>query len=195
MLYSYKMTHDSGFAPNPFFGIMTLATCKWMIREKKNPDFDDNLYLAGFTSHELCGEKVGEERLIYIMKVTEKLTFDEYYNEPRFQCKKPSDDSLESKSGDNIYFLDGDIYHQDNNQSHDNCGDMIEDLKSKFVLISNDFYYFGSGAIPIDNLGINIPRYQSGNGVKSKNFEKLLDHLRLRDYKKNIPLNPPHSWI
>lgn len=27
-LYSYKMTDDSGFAPNPLSRILTLATCK-----------------------------------------------------------------------------------------------------------------------------------------------------------------------
>ena len=27
-LFAYKMTHDTGFAPNPFWGYLTLATCK-----------------------------------------------------------------------------------------------------------------------------------------------------------------------
>ena len=27
-LYSYKMKHDNRFAPNPLFGVLTLATCK-----------------------------------------------------------------------------------------------------------------------------------------------------------------------
>jgi hypothetical protein len=27
-LFSCKMTNDSGFAPNPFFGALTMATCK-----------------------------------------------------------------------------------------------------------------------------------------------------------------------
>ena len=31
-LFAYKMTHDTGFAPNPFWGWMTLATCKSQIR-------------------------------------------------------------------------------------------------------------------------------------------------------------------
>lgn len=34
-LFAYKMTHDTGFAPNPFWGYLTLATCKPKIREKK----------------------------------------------------------------------------------------------------------------------------------------------------------------
>ena len=31
-LYSYIVTTDSGFAPNPFHGYLTLACCKPMIR-------------------------------------------------------------------------------------------------------------------------------------------------------------------
>lgn len=26
--FRYKLDHDYGFAPNPFWGVMTLATCK-----------------------------------------------------------------------------------------------------------------------------------------------------------------------
>ena len=36
-LFAYKMTHDTGFAPNPFWGCLTLATCKPKIRESKRP--------------------------------------------------------------------------------------------------------------------------------------------------------------
>lgn len=31
-LYVYVVTHDTGFAPNPFHGYCTLATCKPHIR-------------------------------------------------------------------------------------------------------------------------------------------------------------------
>ena len=31
-LYSYKMRHDTRFAPNPLFGVLTLATCKPSMR-------------------------------------------------------------------------------------------------------------------------------------------------------------------
>lgn len=33
-LYSYVVAHDFGFAPNPFDGLCTLATCKPDIRKK-----------------------------------------------------------------------------------------------------------------------------------------------------------------
>lgn len=33
-LYSYVITRDYGFAPNPFWGICSLATCKPQIRQR-----------------------------------------------------------------------------------------------------------------------------------------------------------------
>ena len=64
-LFSYKMTHDTGFAPNPFGGFMTLATCKPKIREcKKIGD-----WIAGFTSGQLNDEFVGKEKLVYLMQI------------------------------------------------------------------------------------------------------------------------------
>jgi hypothetical protein len=32
VLHSYVVARDYGFAPNPFFGVCTLATCKPLIR-------------------------------------------------------------------------------------------------------------------------------------------------------------------
>jgi hypothetical protein len=73
-LFSYKMTHDSGFAPNPFFGVLTLATCKSGMRRTKKV----GTWIAGFTSKELCGDPVGEERLIYLTQIEEKLSLGDY---------------------------------------------------------------------------------------------------------------------
>ena len=191
MLFSYKMTHDTGFAPNPFHKILTLANCKPLIRKLKRPD----VYIAGFTSKELCGEKVGEERLIYLMKVTGKLTYEEYYNDVRFKCKIPSRGSLIAKAGDNIYkpseTQQG--FTQLENWNHE-CRNMSHDLSGENVLISEEFYYFGIGAIPVDNFKINIPKVQSAHGVKTIDIDKLLNHLE-NNFQANVVLNQPHSWI
>ena len=76
-LYSYKMAHDNRFAPNPLFGVLTLATCKPQLR--KNAKVGD--WIAGWTSLHVAHTPtpVGEERLIYLAKVSEKLTFAEYW--------------------------------------------------------------------------------------------------------------------
>jgi hypothetical protein len=51
-LFAYKMTHDTGFAPNPFHGACTLATCKPQIRLHKRVGD----WIAGFTSKRLNGD-------------------------------------------------------------------------------------------------------------------------------------------
>jgi len=192
MLFSYKMKDDTGFAPNPFHGVLTLATYKPGIRETKRP----GNYIAGFTSADLCGDRVGEERLLFIMKVTEKMNYDTYYNHPGFQIKKPTIESRLRKSGDNIYFKrDGD-YKQGLNFFHIDDDSIRRDLKSDKVLVSKEFFYFGSGAIPVDKFKINVPRYQSPYGVKTSN-EKIVKDLWTyldQNFQKNIALNPPHQW-
>ena len=84
-LFSYKLTHDTGFAPNPFFGVCTLATCKPRIRESKRVGD----WIAGFTSKRLGGDEVGSERLVYLMQIAEKLPFERYHSDPRFVAKIP----------------------------------------------------------------------------------------------------------
>ncbi len=75
-LYSYIVVHDTGFAPNPFWGYCTLAACTPNhagIRAKE----DD--WIIG-TETKKKGNK-----LIFAMKISEILPFDQYYNDPRFR--------------------------------------------------------------------------------------------------------------
>src|SRR5690606_38071338 len=96
-LYSYVVARDFGFAPNPFFGFCTLATCKPRIR--KHASVGD--WVVG-TGAKLTYGYSG--RLIYAMKVSEILDFDTYWNDPRFTQKRPNlFGSLQVLYGDNIY--------------------------------------------------------------------------------------------
>lgn len=100
-LFAYKMTHDSGFAPNPFWGYLTLATCKPKIREHKRPGD----WIAGFTSKTLCGDWVGDERLVFLMQVDEKVALADYFEDVRFESRipRPSPAAAVYRCGDNIY--------------------------------------------------------------------------------------------
>jgi hypothetical protein len=191
MLYSYKMTDDSGFAPNPFFKIMTLATCKPQIRESKKL----GVYIAGFTSNDLCNEKVGFERMVFIMKVTAKIDFNTYYHDQEYRCKRPSPESRITKSGDNIYHTINGKYIQERNFFHKQKN-IEHDLKSNMVLISKNFFYFGSGAIPINQFKIKVPTFQSSQGYCTddrKEISRLWNFLE-NNYNKNCLINPPHFW-
>src|SRR5690348_6657632 len=75
-LFSYVVRWDHGFAPNPFFASCTVATCKPAIR---------NVAAEG---HYILGTGTAERglngRIVFIMRVDEVTTFDNYWNDPRF---------------------------------------------------------------------------------------------------------------
>lgn len=139
-LYSYVVARDFGFAPNPFHGVCTLATCKPRIR--RAAQMGDWVIGTGSKRH-------GRQRqLVYAMKVAEVLTFDEYWNAPRFECKKPNlSGSRKQAFGDNIYHTDRDAWAQEN--SHHSYGtgqrnpnNVRRDTCPNRVLIADCFAYF-----------------------------------------------------
>ena len=69
-LFSYVVARDYGFAPNPFFGVCTLATCKPNVRRIARPG--DWVVGTGSAAHNREGY------LVFAMKVAEALTFDQY---------------------------------------------------------------------------------------------------------------------
>lgn len=78
---SYVIARDYGFAPNPFHGVCTLATCKPVIRNAA--EVGDWVFGSGAVSLGRRGY------LILAMRVTDKLTYDDYFQSSQYQCKKP----------------------------------------------------------------------------------------------------------
>src|SRR5919108_5570060 len=72
-LYSYVLRYDGGAAPNPYWGICTLVICKSVIR--RTAEIGD--WIVGLGS---ANSPIGDisTRLVYAMKVTDKLTLREY---------------------------------------------------------------------------------------------------------------------
>lgn len=176
-LFTYKLTHDTGFAPNPFGHTLTLATCKPSIRLNKLP----GQWIAGFTSKTLTGEPVGSERLVYLMRIGEKLLLRDYFTDPRFRDKIPRNDSDDpvNQVGDNIYrplvpgAFEPSHFEQLKNPNHwGSCGQCEShrkrDIDGQFALIADEFYYFGScaPAIPVDYRPC-IPKNMSPHGCEN----------------------------
>lgn len=147
-LFSYVVARDYGFAPNPFGGTCTLATCKPDIRQRANVGD----WVAGIAS----AENSHTPRLVYVMRVDELLTYDAYWNDPRFDCKKPSmTGSVKQLFGDNIYHRDGaggwiqaDSHHSLPDGTP-NIRNIATDTQSEGVLVSRRFAYWGSMAVEI----------------------------------------------
>ena len=149
--FSYKIEHDYGLAPNPFGGYCTLAVCKPQIRNNNNLNIGD--WIIGTGSVKLNTEF----HLIFAMRLEEKITFQEYWNDPRFNYKKPvTNGSLVQMYGDNFYHRNPETGEWiQENSAHSLTGGIpnqnhIEtDTRGKFVLISQHFFYFGDHSVPI----------------------------------------------
>mgnify|MGYP005847603867 CR=1 FL=1 len=193
-LFSYKLANDSGFAPNPFHGFLTLANCKPQIRRSKK--IGD--WIAGFTSKQLNNDAVGEEKLIYLMKVTNKIDYNEYWNNPKYSCKKPNTEFENNIgiAGDNIYKPDGfNRFLQIENKNHGKDA-ITHDLGGQYVLISEEFYYFGESPIEIPSeFRPSIPKGQSSQGNRTHdNFlAESFIHFIQSNYSEGIN-NMPHLW-
>lgn len=98
-LFSYVVRWDHGFAPNPFYRVCTLATCKPAIRKKA--EISDWVLGTGSAERDFQG------RAIFLMRITEILRFDDYWSDARFGRKRPvMNGSLSQRFGDNIYHRD-----------------------------------------------------------------------------------------
>lgn len=165
-LFSYKLISDTGFAPNPFHGICTLATCKPRIREAKLPGD----WIAGFTSAQLNMDPVGEERLIYLMQVKEKVSLGDYFTCPRFRAKIPDlrASAAVRQAGDNIYRPAEECLVQVLNRWHTVAKDHAKDVGGRCVLVAERFCYFGSEplVVPPDIRPV-VPRGQSSHGSRT----------------------------
>lgn len=177
-LYCYKMTHDDGFAPNPYHGVLTLATCKPTIRRCAEKDY----WISGWTSNEVQGKTDKfyftdeNQMLIYLARVTNIITIEEYWE--RYKCKRPqkilngkaaTTNSCSGKKdkcgydmGDNIYKpikgKENEFEQLPNGGGHGK-NDQEHDLSGKNVLICEEFYYFGvEQALEIKNKGFVVPR-------------------------------------
>lgn len=147
-LYRYVIDHDKGFAPNPFFGVCTLACCKPKIR--KHAAAGDVIVGFGPAKYDLDG------RIIYWMHVDEVIDFDSYWHDARFRIKRPGmGGSLCLCYGDNIYhrcpetggWIQEASFHSDPS-SLSGRGNLKRDTaRTDRVLIGYEYAYWGDQAV------------------------------------------------
>ena len=144
-IHSYVVRYDSGFAPNPFYGFCTLATCKPDIRARAG--IGD--WVIGTGS---ADKRVGRgDHLVYAMRVTGVMTREQYWDDDRFRRKRPNlRGTLKHAAGDNIYRWNKrtriwdqlDSYHS-NADGSPRPKHVARDTGVDRVLISDDYVYFG----------------------------------------------------
>ena len=194
-LHSYVVARDYGFAPNPFHGLCTLATCKPKIRQVA--EIGDWVVGTGSKTRKRDGF------LVFAMRVCEKLSFSEYWDDPRFRRKRPNLYASKVRAfGDNIYewdklnglWLQADSHHS----RHDgkvNIHNVRRDTSVDQVLVSCDFVYFGGE-------GPRVPRFHDenfvhvGRGHRSRFSEAAVtDFVNwIRDLDKTGFCGAPLDW-
>lgn len=201
VLRSYKITHDSGFAPNPFWGQLTLATCKPGIRRVAK----EGEWIAGFTSgRKPWNDQTSNERLIYVMQVGRVMSYARYYRSKEFSRKIPVPNSRDRRrqAGDNMYIplveepgahqfrQVGGAWHDDGNQSHD--------LNGLNVLVAKRFVYFGREPLELPReFRPDVPRAQSGYGRFTRDPDRVRAFLDYVDRKAGLDaglLAMPADW-
>ena len=126
-IFSYVITHDSGFAPNPFCGFLTLATCKPQIRKQAR--------VGDFIVGTGSAATVGNHTLVYATQITQVIPIEDYGTQPQYEIKRPSvHGDWWRKHRDNIYFKAHDEWKQRRNIHHSK-DDMDHDLSGRNVLV------------------------------------------------------------
>lgn len=196
-MFSYVVLYDVGFAPNPFHGICSLATCKQTIRRIAH--VGDWIVGTGSRS------KGKADHLVYAMRISEIVSFQEYWDEERFAEKKPNlRGSRMQHYGDNIYHrgVNGE-WIQENSRHSKKDGSLEErhllhDTKSERVLLGDEFTYFGGEGpvipVPLRNdFGFDL--VHAGRGYRS-NFTD--EHIAatvewVRSLEPGVQ-GRPHDW-
>jgi hypothetical protein len=136
------VARDFGFAPNPFYRVCTLATCKPVIR--RTAAVGDWVVGTGSARNKK------QKYFVFAMRVDETPTFDEYWADPRFQQKKPKlTGSRMLAYGDNIYHrsASGQWIQEESHHSHAdgslNFANIKNDTQTNRVLIGREFIYWG----------------------------------------------------
>jgi len=141
-LCSYIIKEDSGLAPNPFWGWCTIGVCT---PNHMNIKLGPGDWIIGSGTKNMAG------KLIYAMRVSERLHFNDYFKDPRFQDKKPQrGPDWKRVCGDNMYFLDENGEWMQRTVIHHNTAeDRAKDIKHPYVYVGDQFYYFGENAVDI----------------------------------------------
>ncbi len=175
-VHSYVVDHDIGFAPNPFFGYCTLATCKQQIR--RVAEVGDWVVGTGAAKNRRTGF------LVYAMRVTEVMSFDEYWKDERFVWKRPNlRGSQKHRYGDNVYHRDssGNWIQEDSRHSRADGSPEPAHLErdtslTERVLVSDDFIYFGADGprLPESDWGFQVC---SGRGHRNRFEASQVDNV------------------
>jgi hypothetical protein len=209
-IYSYIVTHDNGFAPNPFWGFCSLACCKPKIRKSvgvlKKTTAYKSIWIVGLSP------KRGNNgnKIIYMMEVTAIMSFEEYWRSHPEKRPVFSKSNQKQRRGDNIYEPDASspsgfrqlrsahsLNPKDDLQWAQNPESIEHDLGGEYVLLSNKYIYFGSSPIALPS---ELRELVVGRAHKCHFAKEVLESFShfLEGYRDQIEVGTvvsiPHMW-
>ena len=108
---------------------------------------------------------LGENKLLYIARITNKISLQDYY-----KLYQTRDDCIYN---DNLCRLSSAKYHS--------CKDIKRDLSGLNVLLSTDFIFFGLKNISVPFILKDIvPKYQGHYSRKNNKFNNILPNLFIK---------------
>lgn len=134
-LLKYVMTHDTGLAPNPYFGVCSLAVCT---PNHMNANLQVGDWVLGHTT------AATGRRLVYAMRLTRVLDMPTYFRE--FPKKRPKvNGGPDERCGDNIYDFREGHWIRTPSALHNDPMAFKQDQNRKVYLAEGDenFWYFG----------------------------------------------------
>jgi len=176
-LYTYVMPYDGGSAPNPYWGICTLVICKPKIR--LSAQVGDWVVGTGSTRARVTDREFRDMsgRVVYAMRVTDKMTMQEYdaLTRERLPNKIPDwfNRDWRRRVGDSIYDFTT-IPPKQRKSVHD-VRAVERDLGGGYALLSTDFYYFGDQAVAL--AGDLLPILAKTQGHRSNVNGPYLDRF------------------
>ena len=192
-LFSYCIPYDDGAAPNPFWGLCTLAICKPIIRRVAN--IGDWIVGTGSVNspiRDISG------KVVYALRVTQKKTMGEYdrFTQSEFPDKIPQMESADRRRrcGDSIYnfstripSLRSSVHNEKNRRT---------DLGGEYVLLSDHFFYFGDQPVALPEELRAIAQQQQGHRSRLNvpyvhAFVRWIESLK---YPCAVPIGNPQWW-
>jgi Nucleotide modification associated domain 2 len=187
-LFSYCIPYDDGAAPNPFWGLCTLAICKPIIRRvAKEGDWIVGTGSVNSPIRDISG------KVVYAMRVTGKMTMRGYdqFTSSELPNKIPQMDHTDPRRwyGDSIY--DFSTFPPPLRPSVHGEGNRSTDLHGSFVLLSDHFFYFGDQPIALPEALLGIVK--QGQGHRSDKNAEYVDAFVdwIESLKSKYPLNEP----
>jgi len=189
-LYSYCLRYDDGAAPNPYWGVCTLAICKPAIR--RTAKVGD--WVVGLGSKRSpCGDI--SSKVAYAMHVTQVLSMEEYdsYCRKHMQKKIPKwhGRDFRKQMGDCIY--DYSQHPPRLRESVHKEANRRTDLSGKNVLLSDHFYYFGDKPIDLPDDLLAIVHQTQGHKSKTNDpyAHRFVQWIEGGGWRKNVLLGQP----